>query len=131
MSKSSTFQGLAPALYKDIVAKTAAYQIVPRDVATLFTNRGASGAVILTLPATAKLETGWWCEWFTVADEVFTITAPAVDTMVVFNDAAADTVGFGTSGEHIGGGGKAVWDGTGWLVFLNIGMDSQTPVIAT
>lgn len=126
---NGSYMGLAPALYKDIAAKTAAYKIVPEDVAVLFTNRGATGSVTLTLPDTATLPVGWWCEFFVVADQTLAVAAPTADTMVTFNNAAADSIAFSTSNEKIGGGGRAVWDGTGWLISLNLGMDSQTPVI--
>lgn len=128
---NGSYMGLAPALFRDIEAKTAAYKILPEDVGVLFTNRGASGAVTLTLPDTSDIETGWYCDVFVVADQTVTVAAATADTMVVFNDAAADSIAFSTSNEKIGGGARFVWDGTGWLTFVNLGMDSQTPVIAT
>jgi len=130
MAKNNTYDGLAPALYRAPTVVGLTYHMVPEDIGTIFTNRGVA-ATTTYLPNTADIDAGWFVEIFVVADVVWTITASTVDTMVVFNDAAADSVSFGTSGEHVGGGAKFVWDGTGWLCFLNLGMDSQTPVIAT
>ena len=104
----ATYQGLAPSLYCEISAKTAAYAMVPEDIGKLFTNRGASGAVTLTLPPTADIPDGWWCEVFVAANQSVTVAAPTTDTMVAFNDAAADSVAFSTSGEKIGAGGRFV-----------------------
>ena len=123
--------GVIANLIQAIEAKTADYYMKASDIGKIFTNRGATGAVNLTLPDTAQIAAGWFVEFFVVANQSLTITAYTADTMVAFNDAAADSVAFSTSNEKIGGGGKVMWDGTGWLVFINLGMDSQTPVIAT
>ena len=127
-----SFMGLATALYQSIEAKTASFAMVAEDAGKLFTNRGASGDVTFTLPVTAKLPVGWWCEVFNAdLTSDLLVAAPAVDTMVVFNDIAADSIAFSTDSEKAGAGARFVWDGTGWLTFVNLGMDSQTPVIAT
>jgi len=38
-----------------------------------------------------------------VADVTLTVTAGTADTLLTFNDAAADSVGFATSSEKMGG----------------------------
>lgn len=122
---------LARNLYSQIVAKTADYQIVPGDIGKLFTNRGASGAVVFTLPVVADLTAGWWCEFFVAANQSFAIASSgSADNITTFNDATADSVTINTSGERIGFGARYVWDGTGWLAFHNLGAETQTPTIA-
>jgi hypothetical protein len=98
-----------------VVAKTAAYTVTAADSGTIFTTRGATAAVTFTLPTTAT--TGLIYYFFSVADYAMTVASGTVDTMVTKNDAAADSVAYGTTSEIIGGGFMIVGDGTGWLVF--------------
>lgn len=122
---------LSANLYRQISAKTAAYQIVPEDIGKIFTNTGATAAVTLTLPVVADLTAGWWCRFYLTADQSLTIASQgSSDNIAAFNDAAADSIAFSTSGEKIGAGGELVWDGTQWLAFLNLGNDAQTPTVA-
>lgn len=122
---------LSKNLYQEISAKTASYQILPEDIGKTFTNRGASGAVTLTLPVVTDLTPGWWCRFYIVADQTLTIASQGSnDNIAAFNDAAADSIAFSTSGEKIGAGGELVWDGTSWLAFLNLGNDAQSPTVA-
>ena len=75
-------------------AKTADYTIKPRDNGKLFTNRGAAGTVIFTLPkinSTNGLK-GVAFEFFTVAAQILRVTSDPADSLVVTADAAADTV---------------------------------------
>ena len=131
MGRNSTYKGLAKAIFQQVVALTAAYQCVPEDIGVLFTNRGAAGSVTITLPPTSELPVGWFCEFFQVADEIIIVASPTADTMVVFNDAAADSVSYATAAEMIGNGLKFTWDGTGWLVRTNLAADSVTATIVT
>lgn len=112
------------------VVKTADYTVLATDNGTLFTTRGAVGAVNFTLPAIAK---GLEYKFFVEADQSLTITSATADTLVVFNDLAADTIAFSTSSEKIGGSFtvRANDDASKWLVFVNLGIETQTPVIAT
>lgn len=122
---------LAENLYRKFAAKTAAYQIVPLDIGTIFTNRGASGSVTFTLPPTADLTTGWWCRFFVVADQTIVVASSgSSDDLAAFNDGNADSVSYGTSAEKIGGGFELVWDGTDWLVFAFLGQDTQSVTVA-
>lgn len=117
-------------LYRKPVAKTAAYSITKQDLGTLFTNRGASASVTLTLPLTTGLETGWWCRFFVIANYALVIASyGSSDDIVAFNDAGADSITIDTSAERIGFGCEVVWDGTSWLVFVNQG-ETQTITIA-
>lgn len=88
--------------WRDVVAKTADYTVVTADRDTIFTNRGAAGAVNFTLPAIAKgLKYLFYCE----AAQDLTITAATADTLVAFNDLAADsvTIDQNTNSKQIGG----------------------------
>lgn len=115
----SAFMGLGQGLYRKISAKTASYQIKEGDIGTLFTTRGASGAVTFTLPLATYLPSGWWCEFFQAADQNMVIAAYASgDNITTKNDLTADTITFSTATELIGNGVRVVWDGTGWLAFL-------------
>ena len=127
----SGYMGLAKAQYQTIVAKTAAYTLTNKDNDKIFTNRGATGAVTFTLPTASDLTDGWSARFFVVADQSVTIASAEGDNVVAFNDAAADSIAFSTSGEKVGAGVEVVRDGTGWLAFVSLGMDSQTPTIAT
>lgn len=115
---------------RKIAAKTAAYSILAKDIGTLFTNRGATGSVTLTLPATSTIAAGWWCRVFAAADYAFITASATADTITTFNDAAADSLEFSTASEILGSGAEFVWDGTKWLAFLNVN-ETQTPVINT
>lgn len=115
---------------KVVIAKTADYTVLTTDNGAIFTNQGASGAVNFTLPAIARgLHYQFCCE----ADQSLTITAATADTLVVFNDAAADSIAFSTSSEKVGGWFEifANADATKWLVKVSLGAETQTPVIAT
>jgi hypothetical protein len=98
---------------KNVVALTAATKTVSAaDCGTVFTNRGSATTCTVTLPPTAALLSGWWCEFYTVAAQAFVITSSPADTLVVHADATADTVTTAaTIGQHI----QVICDGTGFL----------------
>lgn len=99
----------------NVVAKTAAYTIVPGDpCGTLFTNRGAVGAVIFTLPDPTAVAAGTWYDFLGVAGQNMSVVTAIADTLIAFNDAAADSVAISTAGALIGAHARAVCDGTQW-----------------
>lgn len=99
-----------------VTAKTSDYTILNSDLPCIFTNRGASGTVIFTLPANSASVQGARVEFYTVAAQVITITSNPADTLVVHADAAADTISSAaTIGQHF----KCIFDGTAWLVVSN------------
>jgi hypothetical protein len=102
-----------------VVAKTADYTIKPPmdSPGTVFTNRGASGAVIFTLPAPGENVKGYWYRFVGHAGQNITVKTATVDTLVTKNDAAADSVALSTAGELIGGVMEAYCDGTSWFVY--------------
>lgn len=93
-------------LQRRVVAKTANYTIVPYPGAdspgTMFTNKGASGTVTFTLPTPNKGLLGVWYEFYGLVDQLITVAPPVADTLIGFNDTAADSVSFGGSGQRIG-----------------------------
>lgn len=95
--------------------KTANYTVVEADNGTLFTNKGASGAVTFTLPETAKI--GLEYTFYGMAAQSLTVTAGTQGTMTDLNDAAADSVSLSTAGEIIGNGYHIKGDGEKWIVF--------------
>jgi hypothetical protein len=104
------------------VAKTANYQLlsplasaVGDACGTLFTTRGAAGAVTFTLPAITGNMAGLWYEFVGVANQTFAV-AGAAGTVVTFNNAAAASVTCSTAGAKIGAHIRAVCDGTSWVV---------------
>lgn len=111
------------------VAKTGNYTVLDSDNNTLFTNSGAAGTVNFTLPVTAKK--GLRYAFYVAADQTLTVTSGTADTMVVFNDIAADSISFGTAGEKVGGMITVIGDGSKWLTIVNLGAETQTPTIVT
>lgn len=116
-----------------VVTKTADYTILETDLGTIFVNTGASGAVVLTLPAVTNLPDGWWIRAFgCVLDQDLTVASNgSADNLVSINDAGADSVKLGTANERAGGGFEVIWDDTNskWLVFTMTG-ELQTVTIA-
>ena len=116
-------------LYANEIAKTADYTVKVAESGTLFTNTGATGAVIFTLPARQSLLA---YGFLVVADQNLTVVSAAGDDIVVFNDASADSVAFSTSSEKIGGQ-FFVWcnqAGTKWYV-INLSAGANTVTVVT
>lgn len=79
------------------------------------TNRGATGAVVITLPDAANV--GDWFEYWGVANQDVTFQSQTVDTLLAgLNDAAADSLAFSTAGEKIGARATGLFDGTQWHI---------------
>lgn len=112
-----------------ILAKTGDYTITTDDEGALFTNRGASGAVNFTTPTAPPR--GFWFEVHCVAAQNVTVTAGTADTMILFNDATADSIAWSTAGEIIGSGARFTWDGTGWITQQYPASTSAAQTVAT
>lgn len=80
--------------------KAAAYTIkYPFDApGTVFTNAGATGAVMLTLPAPTAALHGVWYRAVCQAAQAFGFATATVDTLIALSDAAADSVTVPTIG---------------------------------
>ena len=89
------------------LVKTADYQCLRGDSGTIFTTRGATGAVIFTLPA---LCAGWWGLFVAGAAQNLTVTNAVVDTLVAFDDVDAD--GLAIDARQVGCGILVFCDGT-------------------
>ena len=115
-----------------VVAKTADYTVTIADHDTVFTNRGAAGAVNFTLPVLATAADkakakGCRYRFVCEADQTITITGGTADTLVVYNDAAADSVALSTASNKIGGAFEvfANDDGSKWIVLFHPGQTSD------
>jgi len=112
-----------------VTAKTASYSLTVADSGGLFTTTGASCAVTFTLPAVSDNSgINYWI--FNTVDQNIIITGPA-DTLVVKNDAAADSLTHSTSNEKIGQSFFIVGDDSKWLVFNIAFAAATTATIAT
>ena len=84
------------------------------------TNRGAGGAITITLPDAAVA--GDWFEYWGVADQNVTFASQTADTLLAgLNDAAADSLAFSTAGNKIGARATGLYDGTQWHVHAHQG----------
>ena len=86
----------------------------------IITNRGAAGAVTLTLPAVTAALSGAWFEYRGVANQNVTVAA-AANTLIALNDATATSLAFSTANEKIGAHGSFFCDGTSWFASALVG----------
>jgi hypothetical protein len=93
---------------------TTAYTVTEAENGTLFTNRGNTGNINFTLPATPKA--GLRYMFYTIAAGTLTVTAGTAGTMIAHNDASADSVAKSTASHIIGNAFEVIGDGTSWLV---------------
>ncbi len=102
---------------KIIKAKTAAYTVTVQEDGVLFTNRGATAAINFTLPLNSTVPVGFSVGFYGVSATGFTVTSNPSDTLVVKNDATADTLTMTTTSLIIGAAVRVIWDGIGWLTY--------------
>ncbi len=125
-----------------VVAKTADYTIVSPlatdgtgDASgTIFTNRGATGAVVLTLPAPILALTGLFYDVVGIAAQSITVATATADTLIVTNDTAADSLAIATASDKIGAAMRFICDGTSWIGFglsTGAGGTADTFTVAT
>lgn len=96
------------------IAKTADFTVdlAATKCGTRFTNRGAVGAVNMTLPTPQTGVMSWdgyWIEFMGVADQTIKISAAATKALA-FNNAACTSLAAQTGGQKIGGLIQARWD---------------------
>lgn len=100
-----------------VVAKTGDYTVTGLEACgTLFTTRGAAGAVNFTLPAASVRFAGLWYEFLNLVDQNMTLTGTPADTLVVDGDLTADSLAASTASHKIGARMTAFCDGTNWIV---------------
>jgi hypothetical protein len=112
-----------------VVAKTTAYTVKSSESGTFFTTTGATAAVNFTLPAIG--DGPYWFMFICGADIGMTVTSVVADTIVTFNDLAADSVAFSQASEMIGGSIEVICDGTTLFALARLASEAQTIVIAT
>lgn len=105
----------APGGQKEVIALTANTTLTNYDIGKIFTNRGATGSVTITLPAANSENAGGVISVITVADQTVTVASSPADKLVIFNDAAADSVAISTSSEKIGAVLDFISDGTNFF----------------
>lgn len=112
-------------LLRRVIAKTADYTILDPFTATtggdpsgtIFTNRGAVGAVIFTLPAPVPRLAGVSYEFQGIADQSINVKTATADTLIALNDLTADSVEMSTGTKLIGSRMRAECDGTSWIAY--------------
>jgi hypothetical protein len=92
-------------LRRRVVPKAASYTVVfPMDApGTVFTNRGASGAITFTLPVASRALLGVWYRFKAVVNQNIVVAVTPVDTALALNDLAADSLAISTTNEKLGG----------------------------
>ena len=95
-----------------IVAKTANYAVLASDSGTIFTNTGAEDTVEFTLPAVSE---GLHYTFIATANYAILLKTATADTLITFNDTAADSIAIQTEDEIIGGVLVAICDGTNFI----------------
>lgn len=102
-----------PGGHRETIALTASVTLTNHDIGKRFTNRGASGAVTVTLPTPDAVNAGGEIVFATVANQNLVISSTG--NLILINDAAANSIAAQTTNEKIGAV-FAVWsDGTSWF----------------
>jgi hypothetical protein len=102
---------------KQVIAKAASYTVsMDRDRAgTIFTTRGAAGAITFTLPTLTAARAGTYYEFHNVVDQNMVVTA-AAGKAICDGNAAATSLTASTASHKIGARILAEWDGSAWLL---------------
>jgi hypothetical protein len=100
-----------------IKAKTAAYTVLASEDGVVFTNRGATAAVAFILPLNSTIPIGFECTFYGISATGFSVASNPADTLVVLNDATADSLTMTTTSLIIGAALRVMWDGVGWMTF--------------
>lgn len=129
MPSPSRTRFIAERSARSLEASAATKVLATSDLNKIWTTRGATGAVTFTLPAAATGLSGHWVEVYNVANQNL-VMAGQDEELVVFNDLTADSISFATTNEKIGGGFRAVCDGTSWIV-VPLATETQTVTIAS
>jgi len=100
------------------VVKTTSYTVSPNKgdfSGSVFTTRGALGAVVFTLPNPTMALAECLYTFIGIADQNLTVAAPA-GKVVAFNNAAATSLAATTAGQKIGAVIQAQCDGVSWIL---------------
>lgn len=113
-----------------IVALTGTAQtLLARDSGTIYHNVGLTASITVTLPAIASGP--FYFKIIQGAGFSIVVTSVVADTIITFNDAAADSVTFSTSSELIGGHYEVLCDGTNLFVLPILASEAQTLTVVT
>lgn len=113
--------------YRKVILVTADKTLTAADSGCLFVTNGTA-AVNFTLPAMLE---GLEFTFYNAVDYNMTITAAPADTMVAYNDIAADSVALSTSSEKVGGCFDVIGLASGKALVMPRLWEAQTPTIAT
>lgn len=109
--------------------KTASFTATAADSGKKFLIVGATATVTITCPA---IDTGpFFFEVYVGSDVTVEVQSAAVDTIITYNDLAADKVGFATSSEKIGGYFQVLCDGTSLFVLAHPSSSYQNVTVTT
>ena len=109
--------------------KTASFTATAADSGKLFLIVGATANVNVTLPA---ISTGpFYFRVYNGSDINLTATSATADTIITYNDLAADSVAFSTASEKIGGMIEVLCDGVSLFVLARISSSYQNVTVAT
>lgn len=86
----------------------------------IITNRGAGGAITVTIPDSGSFS-GAWFEYHGLAGQNANFVAATAGDLVGLNDAAVNSVHFNTANELIGAHATFFSDGTSWFVAASQG----------
>lgn len=122
-----------PGRQRELIITTASLTLTAFDVGKTICNVGASGAVVITLPAPATCNAGDDILVLSCADQDLTCTSGTADTLITLNDIAADSVALSTSGKKAGGGFIFTCVGTKWhcLPLVTPEVTGQLVTVAT
>jgi hypothetical protein len=79
----------------------------------LITNEGATGAVVITIPAGSTALRGVSFEVYVTDNQSVTVATTTTDTLAVDGDAAADSIAWSTSSHKIGNSARFTCLGAG------------------
>lgn len=141
-NRMELWEGHAPAVDGDgilrnlifsprFITKTASYTVQARETGTVFVTTGATAAVTFTLPA-INASYPFVFTFINGADQNMVVATETADTLVTYNDLAADSIAFSTSSEKIGGVVDIWSDGVSVFGVTRMGDPRyQTATIAT
>ena len=112
--KTLTLEGSAQKQQK-INALTANTALNSTHFDGVITNRGAAGAIVVTIPDASASNAGSYFEYRGIANQNATFQPETANTLVALNTATANSFAFSTANQKIGAAGHFISDGTAWI----------------
>ena len=119
-----------PTVNRELVTVTADVTLTNFDLGKTVCNVGASGAVIITLPAPGACTPGGDILVLACAAQNLTVAGAANGDLITFGDVAANSVALSTGSEQAGGAFLITCVGSKWHVAELTG-ETQTVTVAT